>query len=809
MRSGSADEAPYQGSGIAHFVEHMVFDGTKRWPKPTDIEQLIKSKGGYINGFTSHDCVGFKIIIPSGYASEALEVMKEILTEAVFDPAEVEKEREVILKEVRLNMDEPAAYLSQLTWSAMFTTHNYRFPPIGREDLLKLITPNDLKAYYKSRYTPDNIVLGVAGDVDTASISKKIKELFGNVEPHFCAATASPQEPQQITGVSVREQRDVGLTYLTLGFHSVRARDTDIFSLDVLSMLLGSGKDSRLFKELYARKKLVYAIGSADYTPKDPGIFGITAVCKPENTDKVVAAVWDEVVKMQTDAVSEKELQKAKNQVLSGYIFSKQTVEDQAADLVGSQILTGDHDFSKKYVEGVSAVTKESLTAAAKKYLIKNNSTLVVLTPAEGQKAGVKKEIASRSVLANAKSFKLKNGLAVLLIEDRSLPIISVTAVGLGGLRTENFRNNGVANLVSETLLCGSRTMGEEETFSLIEGAGGALGSYSSSNSFGVSASGLSKDTDLILRLFTASLQDPLFGRDKIAREKNAIAGAITAIDDDIYRSGMRTLKYTLFRRHPYRFQSAGTPETLSRLSQADILDYYRRYYRPGNMVLVIAGDIDKRQMQDKITALLEKPDNGRVVEINPPSEIEHRKPRVITRRAAKEQSLVLLGYLGGTIAGPDRYGLEVMCSVLSGVNGRLSEKIRGQKGLAYALDVVAVEGIEPGMIVFYAGTTRKNIWTVKNEIFKEIERLKTEGITDEELKSAKSELIGLHKMGLQTIQDISMQAGLDELYGLGYDNTLKFEEMVTAVTKDTVLRTAQKYLKPDSYVLLTIEGTK
>jgi len=174
-----------------------------------------------------------------------------------------------------------------------------------------------------------------------------------------------------------------------------------------------------------------------------------------------------------------------------------------------------------------------------------------------------------------------------------------------------------------------------------------------------------------------------------------------------------------------------------------------------------------------------------------------------------KEQSLLLAGYLGATIGDDDRYTLEVLSSVLSGINGRLQRRIREELGFAYALDVVSRPGIERGMIIFYIGTTNENLQRAEDELFKQIEILKTDGISDEELASAKSQLIGLHKIGLQKIQDVSMTAALGELYGLGWNNFLRYEKKITDVTKENVLNAAKKYLDSDSYVLLLVKGAK
>ncbi|MCM8781622.1 MAG: insulinase family protein [Candidatus Omnitrophica bacterium] len=808
IKSGSSTEQQYEGSGISHFVEHMLFKGTKNIPTPGAIEKQIKLLGGYINGFASYDSTGFQIIVPAEHLNSALEILKDILTEPLFNPHELEKERNVILKEIRLNRDEPTRYLSLLLWSNVFKAHSYRFPIIGYEPLFKKLKRKDLLHYYKTRYIPDNIILGIVGDVNTEIASKTVEVIFGGIARSFPIQAYCQHEPPQITAVEVEEEREISLAYLAMGFRSVAIRDKDLFSLDVLSIILGEGEDSRLFNRLYRQKKIVYSIGSSNYTLKDPGIFVVNAVLKKEDIQTAMAEIWKQIEDLKTKPITEQELEKAKNQVLSAYIFSRQTIQSEVSDLVNGEMLTGDYDFSKKYVEGIRKVTAAMVRDVATRYLKRESVTVVKLLPKEEEAKRVVEKSSSVLAVSKIERYELENGLKVLLYKDPSLPIISLTAVGLGGLRTENFGNNGISNLVSDALLCGTKKRNEEEISSKIEGVGATLNPFSGNNTFGLSASCLDKHIDLIFEIFSDVLQNPEFNQQKLEREKSVIYGEIKSIEDDISQCGIRTLKYVLFKRHPYRFQTMGRASTIKRFTQRELLDYHSTYYRPNNMVLAVSGNFDRNKVRKKIHDYFGKFEKMSIKSINPPPEKKNSKPRLLTRNVKKEQSLILLGYLGTTIDNHDEDVLEVLCSILSGTNGRLAQKIREEKGLAYALGVKSIAGIENGLIIFYIATTKENLNIATTELFKEIELLKNEGVSDGELRAAKNELIGLQRMWLQRSQDVAMRAALDELYGLGYDNFLKYEERIRRITKECVLRAAKKYLTTDSYVLLILKGT-
>lgn len=806
IRAGSATEYGHLGSGISHYVEHMLFKGTKNWPAPGDIEREIKSLGGYINAYTDHDATDVHIVVPSESTSRALAVLKDMISEVTFDPAELEKERDVILKEIRLGNDEPAGFVSRLLWSTMFKTHNYRFPTIGQEEIFKNLKREDLIDYYRTNYVPDNMVLGVAGDIKKPEALEEIEKIFGSIERLSPPPQYLQKEGPQMAQMSLRAKKDVAFTYLTLGFRSVNTRNKDMFGLDVLSIILGTGGSSRLHKKLYMDEKLVTSVSSYNYTPKDPGIFAISATLKSENTDKALEEIWGQIEDIKTRPVSDAELQKAKNLVLSDYVFSRQTIENKLSDLINGETITGDYDFSKKYVEGINAVTKETVMSAAKKYLTKENSTLILLAP---DKAAAKKEGQPPAAGDTVKieRFKLDNGLRALIFEDHKLPIVSMDILGLGGTRSETFADNGISNLTADTLLCGTTTRTEEQILTQTETAGGFVGSFATSNNFAVSGSGLSKDWGLLLDICADAVKNPVFPEDKLRREKTIIKERIKRVNDDIYALGIRTLKYTLFRNHPYRFSALGRPYAIDRLSQKDIRDYYASHYTAGNMVLAVSGDIDPKAVKEKITGLFGKLAKRQPVKIGPAREKKKTQPRILTRTASKEQSVIMLGYLGAESYSHDKYVLNVLASVLSGINGRLSKSIREEKGLAYVLNAVSLPGLERGMFILYVGTSRENLDAAKNELFKEIGLIKKDGITNEELLSAKKELAGAHKMWLQKIQDVASKAATDELSGADYLNYTKFEDRINRITKECVSRAARKYLDDYSYVLLTVKG--
>jgi len=802
---GSANEQEFMGSGISHLVEHMLFKGTAT-RRVGDIEKEIKSYGGTINAFTTHDYSGYQIVVPTPHASKCLAILKDVLFNSSLDKKELEKEKQVILKEIKLNRDEPARRLSRLLWSTAFRLHPYRHPVIGYQNLFERLDRASAFKFYKKMYIPNNITLVVVGDVDEESIHKDIEAIFGDIEREPLLEMETPGEPRQISKRIIEERDEVTLAYFGLAYRSVDLFDKDLFSLDVLSIILGDGASSRLNQRLYRDEKIVYSVGSWNYTPGDPGLFIISGVAEPDKVDAAIESILDEIEKIKDEGIKDEELAKAKNSVLTAHISTQETVSGQAGDLGSSELLTGDHNFSDRYVKGINSVSDDGIRRAASKHLIEDSLSVVRIMP-QGWKDPSKAKAKKKTEKGRIRKYILSNGIKLLLREDREVPLVSIKAMFTGGLRTENKDTNGISNLAGAMLLKGTDSRTEEEISKTVESLGGGIGYVSGNNSFGVGLTTLSKDLDTGLEL----LKDVLFfsncPEEILEREKASVLAAIKSEEDDVYRYSMRILKENIFRRHPYRFRAIGSIESVEKIGRTDIMNYYKMWARPNNMVLGVFGDIDASEALEKIESEFLEIKKGISPVISIPKERGPATRREVRKELKKAQSVVMAGFLGTTINSKDRYTLSVISSILSGKDGRLSMRIRERLGLAYTLGSFSLPGIDPGYYLFYVGTSSENIPTVKKELTKQIHLLIKKYVADEELKLAKAGLIGNHRIGLQTNSSLAFRACLDELYGLGYDDYLNYSQYIEKVTKEEILRVANKYFNPDSGIMVVVEG--
>lgn len=792
VKSGSATEGSFLGCGITHFIEHMLFKGTRK-RGPGQISKEVKSLGGIINASTSFDDTFFTIELPQESWERAVDILSDMLMDAAFDPQEVERERDVILGEIRLYNDSPDHLLSQLVFSNVFTRHPYRHPIIGYEPLFKSITRDDLLTYYQKTYVPNNIVVTVAGNIKAPEALDQIKKAFKDFKPRPYPLRNLPSEPAQLTMRQCAQEYETNLTRLSLAFQGVGMANEDMFALDVLSMIMGQGESSRLYSEVLNKKSLVYSISSGNFTPMDQGLFEISCLLEEKNVDQALAAIKEQIALIQKGGVSAGELQKAKRQVLSRYLSGRQTAADVAEDAASNEAFIGDFDFSKKYVKAIATLTADDIKMVANKYLIDRYLTVAILRP-RAQKVISPQE--TKPVMApEIQKISLDNGMTVLLKEDHTFPLVSIRLSLQGGLRQELEGKNGVSNLMADLWTKGTVSRNSEQIAQSVEARGMGLGGFSGQNSFGLSADFLSEDIEFCFLLLEDLIKNPTFPQDELLKSKEQTKSAIQARDDNILSVASRNVKETLFLKHPYRNDILGTLLTVDAITREDIVDFYRKLCVPNNMVFSVFGDFNSQEVLKSIKArfaALGKKD----ILLQSPTEAPVEAPREKEVRLPKKQAVMAMGFQGPKLSDPDIYAMEVLSSILnSPLSGRLFTKVRDELGRAYTLGGSFTPGIDVGFIYFYVSTTDEQVEKVKDVLLGQIEELRNGSVNDDELGSTKTYLKGTHQMGLETNASLATVSTLDELYGLGFDRYKSYDQQIDRVTKDDVQRLARLYL--------------
>ncbi|MDQ3815861.1 MAG: insulinase family protein, partial [Armatimonadota bacterium] len=435
VKTGSIYEGEYLGAGISHLFEHTLSEGTKTRTKQ-QMHEETQAIGGQENAYTSYDVTAYHMTTASNYFERALNLLADQMQNATFPQSEVETQKGVIHNEMNLDDDDPDRALSELFYATAFRVHPVRFPIIGYRQAFDRLTRDDILNYYKTHYTPENTVVSIAGDVNTDRAMVAVAEAFKNWERRTAHTPAIPDEPLQTTRRRAVVEKNVSLTYLQQGWHTVPIQHPDLYALDVLAQVLGGGESSRLVRQLREKQNLVTSISAFSSTPNyNAGVFGIRATMPPANLAKAGKAIWDEVGKIRAQRITHEELQRAKRQIETTFVFNNSSVEDQAEQMAYDELSTGDPTFSRSYVDRIKVVTRQQVLEAARKYLTGNGFTVAIVRP-RGQ-VDLTPAMQGRAAVLPPQMVLLPNGLRLIVRENHSTPTVAIVAEGLGGARLE------------------------------------------------------------------------------------------------------------------------------------------------------------------------------------------------------------------------------------------------------------------------------------------------------------------------------------------------------------------------------------
>ena len=822
VRTGSADE-PKGLEGISHFIEHLVFKGTKKF-EVGEIASRVEGDGGELNAYTSFDRTVYHVTISKHFEDTALEVISEMMGFPQFDPREIDNERGVVIEEIKQGEDSLSRRASRALFETVYPNHPYGKPVIGYEKIIGSVTPDEIKSYFEQRYVPENMTLVVTGDFDYKEMKGKVKKLFGCFEAKKLKKYKRNKESKQERARTKVYQGDFQETLLHIAWRIPKADHKDIPALDVLSMIMGHGESSRLMRSLRIENPIANYSVASTYTPRDPGFLVVSSSLNYENIDAVLNEIQQQIQLVLKTPPSFDELNRVKNIIENGEHYSLETVDGMASSFGGYEDLFREPKYMKKFLKDMQALTPEDILKAARKYLKPESLNMVMLTSKdkkEGQKKlqkwarGFKKErLISKShrvvlqkyatrrpslkkIIKKMDSEKmerrvLKSGATLIVRPNYDTAVVSVKAAFLGGIRIEDAEKPGVNELLSRVWSEGTKNHSEADLNLLTENMSTSLNSFAGRNTAGMSMTCLAPSLGQSMELFFDSICCPLFSEETIEREKLYILESIKTREDSPAQLAILDFMRNMFGTHPYGKDPFGSASEVKALKRQDVLDHWSKMVSSKNMSFVMVGNFDIDEWSNKIDQFASQIKSGskvvqKLVDMDHATEIKNYK------KLDKKQSHIVYGFRGVTFDDPDRLELEVIQSILSGQGGRLFIELRDKESLAYSVAPIKMDGIDPGYFGAYIGCSPEKGKKAIGMIGKEFDKLMHEVISAEELDRAKRNIIGTHDISLQKNSSQSSTILFDEIYGLPYDNGFKYAESFQKVTAQSIQKVAQR----------------
>jgi zinc protease len=819
-RVGSADEN-LDATGLSHYLEHLMFKGTDKL-MPGDIDRLTLRNGGHNNAYTSEDYTIYYFDFAADRWDVALQIEADRMRNLRIDAKhEFQQEKGAVIEELRRNEDGPWDLEDKAILPLLFgKTMPYGHPVIGEREHVRGATAEVIKGHYDRWYHPNNASLVVVGGFDADKALARIKELFGSIQSVELPERKKADIPKRTKPTHHEFTSKFELPRMVMGFNSVRSDDPDAPALDVIQSILTGGRTGRLYKKMVEGEEIATSVSSADYAGRYPGWFSVQVELLPDkDRKKAEELVLKELQGLREKKVGDTELKRVQRMWLTEAVFAREGVHG-LADSIARGVTVSDLEHLRSYLPRIMAVSADDVQLVAKKYLQPETRVVVWSVPQredKGKGAGDGKQrtenrgqrTASKGSgalsLKDAKRVELPNGLVLLLLENHRLPIVFAEALVKHVQLLEPADKSGVAALVGYLLDEGTNKHRSEEIAELIENVGGTLSMSASGGSVQV----LAPHRELGLGLLFECLSQASFPKDAFSRQKERLLAEIDDADRQPNVKARTVYREMVYGKHPLGRPGFGTHKTVEKLTPADCAVFHRQVFVPNNTIVAIVGDFDSANVIEEVkslTAAWKKTDLARpqTPAVEKPREFV-QKPLLFPEAA---QLAFYMGHPGIRRGNPDYYKLLVMDYVLGtgpGFTDRLSARMRDRQGLAYTVqaNITGSAGEEPGLFTCYIGTAPQNFEKAKSIFLEEIERIRTEKPTPQEVEDAKTYLINSLPLQLTTSGNVASELLYIERYGLGLNFLDDYKRAVQRVTPDDVREVAAKYLDPKHMILV------
>ena len=377
--SGSQYETPDE-AGLSHFLEHMVFKGTEKRTTRQIAEEMDKV-GGQLNAFTSKECTCFYAKVVDEHLPLAMDVLSDLVTAPIFDPAELEKEKGVVIEEINMSADDPEDSVHELLMLANYGDQPVARPILGTEEKIAAYSSEDLRAYWKKMYRPQNTVLALAGNYDWNAVVALAEKLLDKWSPDAFESRACTTNPVPVTLLT--KEKDIEQIHICLGFPALPIGDERSYELSLFNSVFGGAMSSRLFQKIREERGAAYTVYSYPNAYTDSGMLSVYAGTNPDAAEEVYGLLIGEAKKLASEGMTRDEFMMAREQLKAGYILGLESTSARMQSLGRRLLLLGNTRTETEVIDRVNAIDFDSTNALMHEILSAPHSAALVGKNAE------------------------------------------------------------------------------------------------------------------------------------------------------------------------------------------------------------------------------------------------------------------------------------------------------------------------------------------------------------------------------------------------------------------------------------------
>jgi zinc protease len=841
-RVGSRNET--QGlNGISHQLEHLLFKGTQS--RPIQFGRLFSALGSASNAFTSYDMTAYFGTVSSDKLEALLVLEADRMRHSLINEEQLETEKRVVISELQGYDNSPEYRLSEVVMRQAFPGRAYGLPVGGTKTDVERFTLSQVRNYYDTFYRPDNAVLTVTGDFEPDVLQSIIEKTFGAIAsqpPSIPVENLPPSQenlaPRDRPTTPIQLQQPGSASLIESVYPIPDVQHPDVPVLDVLDAVLSVGRNSRFFQTLI-EPGLASQVSSYSAALMEPGWYNISASLIPEqaiaDVDRILLKTIEDI---QKTLISDEELERAKQQLMTHFIMSNREIDSQASQLAYSEIVTGDYKYSDRYLANIQQVSAADVQRVAQTYLNAEQRTVGYFEPTQFDEDAEMGNVSAQQTVENftpsepvdpaevaqylpsfsavkgsttqalPQTFTLPNGLQILMLSDPSSPTVTLNGNIQAGNGFDLLTKPGVASLTAETIMGGTQTNDALALAKRLEDRGAGLDFSAFREGVEVEGHALAMDLPLLLQTLAEVLQQAVFPESELELSRKQIISSLHMELDDPARLGRRTLQQKLYPpNHP--FHVFPTIETMQAITQADVLAFYQQRYTPKHTVLALVGDFEIAKVQALIQTHFGDWDAPAIESAlpTPTVALPSTTHQIQVPLPGKSQSITYMGYPG--IERRDRryHAAIVLNQILGGdtLSSRLGTEIRDRQGLTYGIYSYFAAGQIAGPFIIEMQTAPEDTEQAVDSTLKLLQNLRQSGISEAELNAAKRSITNSYPVELANPDAVVHRMLMNAVDGYGTEEIRDFPSKIEAVTMKQIDQVIQELILPDQMLIVTV----
>ncbi|WP_414516265.1 M16 family metallopeptidase [Nostoc sp. PCC 9305] len=849
---GSRNEEPGV-NGIAHQLEHMMFKGTLN--RPIQFGRLFSALGSDSNAFTSYDQTAYYGTVERNKLKALLVLEADRMRNSQIEPEQLASEKRVVISELQGYENSPEYRLNRAVMQAVFPNHAYGLPVGGTKADVEKFEVEQVEKYYRNFYSPDNAVLVIVGDFQTANTLETIKEVFGKVPRQEAggrgqeagdrgqrAGVISPSSPSFSTQHSslstpiVLREPGAG-RLLQVVYPLPDANQPDVPALDVMDYILTEGRNSRLYQAL-VESGLASEVTASVTSLRESGWYEVlvTAGAK-QDLKKIDSMLSSAIANVAEKGVTSEEVERAKTQLTADVILSNRDITSQAMRLGTDETTVGDYRYTDRYLAAVRLVKPTDVVAVINKYLTKEARTVGFFEPTQKRITEVADKPHSAQTTENfspgapvlfsevikylppvdlatdaiaqvlPQEFKLTNGLRLLLLPDRSTPTVTLSGYIQAGTEFDPENKAGLAAFVADNLLNGTKSKDVLTIAKVLGERGASLDFQTYREGVHIEGDSLADDLPILLEILADVVKNSSFPSKELELHRQQTLTDLQQELDEPSEVARRVFVQSIYpKKHP--LHTFPTEESLQQIQRQDVIDFKTKHYRPDTTVLALVGDFDL----DKVRSLIKNKFgdwevSGKAPTLKyPPVAMPQKMVSVNPVLPDKAQAVTYMGYTGINRYDPRFHAALVLNQILGGdtLSSRLGAEVRDRQGLSYGIYSSFQAGKNVGTFLIEMQTSPEDSSKAIASTRQMLQQIHQQGVTALEVETAKRTLISNYNVSLANPEELTDRILMNEVYGLDKVELHSFTDKIQKVTLAEVNQAARELLHPDQIVVVT-----